>query len=214
MVKEEFNCILSKNMKYEQVAAKVAEHLKVQPTHLRFTSSTSDGRPRNLPIKRTGPLSTVQQFMTHGGMPLPGIVFYEVLELSLADMESKREVTITWLPDGVAVLVPLPLPVERARNLCFYEIVLIIRNLSRYLYRDRRRLRKSSKRSSRNTPPSPPRYITGYVCSMSAITKNTANSSSHRPSQQPVWIPPTAPISTRKPFLQRKTTRANRIDLL
>jgi ubiquitin carboxyl-terminal hydrolase 7 len=105
MIKEEFHTILSKNMKYEQVASKVAEHLKVESTHLRFTSSTSDGRPRNLPIKRTGPLSAVQQFMSHGGMPLPGIVFYEVLELSLADMESKREVTITWLPDGVATLV-------------------------------------------------------------------------------------------------------------
>jgi hypothetical protein len=40
-----------------------------------------------------------------GGIPLPPIAFYEVLELSLADMESKREVTITWLPDGVATLV-------------------------------------------------------------------------------------------------------------
>lgn len=93
-------------MKYDQVAAKIAEHLNVQATHLRFSSATSDGRPRNLPIKRTGPLSTVQQFTTHGGMPLPPIVFYEVLELSLADMESKREVTITWLPDGVATMVP------------------------------------------------------------------------------------------------------------
>jgi hypothetical protein len=41
-----------------------------------------------------------------GGLTLPPLVFYEVLELSLADMESKREIQITWLPDGVATLVP------------------------------------------------------------------------------------------------------------
>jgi ubiquitin carboxyl-terminal hydrolase 7 len=40
-----------------------------------------------------------------GGMVLPPMVFYEVLELSLADMESRREIVVNWLPDGVNVLV-------------------------------------------------------------------------------------------------------------
>ena len=106
-VKEEFQCVLAKNMKYDQVAAKVADHLKVQPTHIRFTPSTTDGRPRSLPIKRNGPLSTITQFTSSGGIPLPPVVFYEVLELSLADMESKREITVNWLPDGVATIVYL-----------------------------------------------------------------------------------------------------------
>lgn len=39
-------------------------------------------------------------------MPLPPIAFYEVLELSLVDMESKREVQVYYLPDGVAAPVP------------------------------------------------------------------------------------------------------------
>jgi hypothetical protein len=90
----------------------VGEHLKVQPTYLRFTAATGDGRPRNLPIKRSGPLTTVQQFVTMTTVMVPPIAFYEVLELSLADMESKREVTITWLPEGVATLVsPFPMKV-------------------------------------------------------------------------------------------------------
>lgn len=104
-VKEEFSCVLSKTMKYEQVAAKVAEHLKVQPTHLRFTPSTGDGRPRTMPVKRTGPISIIQQFTYSGGVPIQPTVFYEVLELSLVDMESKREITINWLPDGVSSMV-------------------------------------------------------------------------------------------------------------
>jgi len=109
-IREEFLCTLSKTMKYEQVAAKVAEHLRVQPTHLRFTPTTNDGRPRQFAVKRTGPVSTISQMTAAAGMPLPPIVFYEVLELSLQDMESRREITVTWLPDGVNVLVSRPLP--------------------------------------------------------------------------------------------------------
>jgi ubiquitin carboxyl-terminal hydrolase 7 len=84
----------------------VAEYLKVQPTHLRFTPTTGDGRPRSIPIKRSGPISTITQLTMSGGLPLPAVVFYEVLELSLADMESRREINITWLPDGLATMVP------------------------------------------------------------------------------------------------------------
>jgi ubiquitin carboxyl-terminal hydrolase 7 len=85
----------------------VAEHLKVQPTHLRFSPTTTDGRPRSFAIKRSGPINVIQQLTLSGGMPLPPIVYYEVLELSLVDMESKREVTVTWLPDGLASMVCL-----------------------------------------------------------------------------------------------------------
>ena len=86
----------------------MAEHLKVQSTHLRFTPSTNDGRPRSLPIKRSGPIPTITQLTMYGGLVLPPVVFYEVLELSLADMESRREITITWLPDGLATMVQPP----------------------------------------------------------------------------------------------------------
>jgi ubiquitin carboxyl-terminal hydrolase 7 len=92
-------------MKYEQLATKVAEHLKVQPTHLRFSPPMTDGRPRSFPIKRSGQLTPIQQLTTAGGIALPPIVYYEVLELTLADMESKREITISWLPDGLATMV-------------------------------------------------------------------------------------------------------------
>jgi ubiquitin carboxyl-terminal hydrolase 7 len=107
-VKDEFQCVLSKTMKYDQIAAKVADHLKVQPTHLRLWPTTNDGRPRQYPLKRNGPVNIISQMIATGGMPLPPIVFYEVLEMSLADMESRREITVTWLPDGANVLVHTP----------------------------------------------------------------------------------------------------------
>ena len=81
----------------------------MQPTHLRFFASNSEGKPRPNPIKRiTTTGYVVQQFTSSGGMPIPLIVYYEVLEMSLADMEARRDITITWLPDGVASAVVFP----------------------------------------------------------------------------------------------------------
>jgi ubiquitin carboxyl-terminal hydrolase 7 len=110
-------------MKYEQIAAKVADHLKVQPTHLRFFPCSADGKtPRQTPIKRISTTGyVVQQFTSSGGMPLPPIVFYEVLEMSLTDMESRRDVTITWLPEGIATLEPVKLFISRQAT--FEEVV-------------------------------------------------------------------------------------------
>jgi ubiquitin carboxyl-terminal hydrolase 7 len=123
LVKEEFQCVLSKTMKYEQIAAKVADHLKVQPTHLRFFPCSADGKtPRPNPIKRISTTGyVVQQFTSSGGMALPPIVFYEVLEMSLTDMESRRDVTINWLPDGIATMEPVKLFISRQAT--FEEVV-------------------------------------------------------------------------------------------
>jgi ubiquitin carboxyl-terminal hydrolase 7 len=131
-IKEQFACTLSKTMKYEQITTTVAAHLGVQPTHLRFTPTTNDGRPRQYALKRAGPVSPILQMTASGGMPLPPIVFYEVLELSLADVESRREITVTWLPEGVNVLVISTLP---QKTLSPAQLVLHRRALSLILTR-------------------------------------------------------------------------------
>jgi len=50
----------------------------------------------------------MHQLTSSGQLPLPPIAFYEVLELSLLDMEQKRELTVYYLPDGVATQVNPP----------------------------------------------------------------------------------------------------------
>jgi len=55
----------------------------------------------------------MQQFLFQGHMPAQPIIFYEVLELSLSDMESKREIIVTWLPDGIATQEQVTLLVSR-----------------------------------------------------------------------------------------------------
>jgi len=103
-----FSLELSKRMMYDQLAAKVAEYLKVQPDHLRFSGVTaSTGKPRTY-IKRTAN-STLAAILTppYSGyttsmsMPSPDSLFYEVLELSLTELESKKTVRVNVLSEGI-----------------------------------------------------------------------------------------------------------------
>lgn len=101
-----FTLTLSKKMTYEQFATKVGEHLKVEPTHLRFTTVSTSGKQRT-PIKYTqqGTLNTIL-FPTpysYGGttMHRPDMLFYEVLEMSLKELEQRKTLNITWLPEGL-----------------------------------------------------------------------------------------------------------------
>ena len=104
---EAFPLSLSKKMNYEQFSQKVAEKLKVNPTHIRFaTVNIQNNKPKNF-VKR-GLNQNLQQvlqssysaysgYMTHRADAL----YYEVLETSLADYETKKMIKITWLLDGI-----------------------------------------------------------------------------------------------------------------
>ncbi|KKY22267.1 putative ubiquitin carboxyl-terminal hydrolase [Diplodia seriata] len=99
---------LSKKMTYDQFAAKVGEHLKVDPTHIRFsTVNISTGKPK-LPIKRTSNM-TLSQILYPQAYPSYGApnnqradaLYYEILEYSLSEMDQMKSFRISWLPEGV-----------------------------------------------------------------------------------------------------------------
>ncbi|KAF2105658.1 hypothetical protein BDV96DRAFT_592163 [Lophiotrema nucula] len=101
-----FPLTLSKKMTYEQFAAKVAEHLKVEPTHLRFTTINTAGKPKAA-VKYTqqGTLSSILYpgpYNYSGSMQKQDALFYEVLEMSLKELEQRRALKITWLPEGLS----------------------------------------------------------------------------------------------------------------
>lgn len=105
---QHFTLELSKKMFYDQIAAKVAEYLKVEPSHLRFSGVTaSTGKPR-APIKRTmnQTLSAILSpqytgFNAAASNISPDSLYYEVLELSLSELETKKIVKIIMLSDGI-----------------------------------------------------------------------------------------------------------------
>ncbi|KAL6722165.1 ubiquitin-specific protease ubp15 [Lecanora helva] len=114
---EAFKLDLSRKMSYEQFSAKVGEHLKVEPTHLRFsTVSATTGKAKGT-IKRSANQNLSQilypQFGTYGNNnQRDDILYYEVLEISLSELDTKKNLKVTWVTEGVSkeetfeILVP------------------------------------------------------------------------------------------------------------
>lgn len=117
---EEFQLELSKRMNYTQLAQRVAEHLgsDVDPTHIRFCPvNATNGRPkaplRHVTHHNLGAMLT-PGFQTYGQAlnQRHDALYYEVLEVSLSELETRKVIKVTWLPEGLAkeetyeVLVP------------------------------------------------------------------------------------------------------------
>ncbi|KAI2695503.1 hypothetical protein CBS147317_7782 [Penicillium roqueforti] len=103
---ETFYLTLSRKMTYDQFAKKVGEHLKVDETHLRFApvmASTGKAKPflkRNVNQNLSQILNG--QYGAYGyTMHRADALYYEILDMSLTDYESKKCFKVTWLPDGV-----------------------------------------------------------------------------------------------------------------
>lgn len=109
---DEFTLTLSRKMTYDQFSKKVGEHLQVDPTHLRFAPvMASTGKPKPF-LKRTIAQTLAQvlngQYGAYGyTMHRSDALYYEVLDMSLSDYESKKCFRLTWLPDGVTKEVSL-----------------------------------------------------------------------------------------------------------
>ncbi|KAF1995222.1 cysteine proteinase [Amniculicola lignicola CBS 123094] len=102
-----FSLTLSKKMTYDQFTAKVGEFLKVEPTHLKFTTINAAGKPK-LAVKYNQQV-TLNNILTPGAynyttssVQKPDALFYEVLEMSLKELESRKAMKITWLPEGLS----------------------------------------------------------------------------------------------------------------
>lgn len=97
---------LSLKFSYDQIAAKVGELLGVDPTHLRFHTIThSTGNIKNA-VKRlqNQKLSSILQpsYSTFGNTNVrPDELCYEVLEMSLSELDTKKAVKVTWLTEGI-----------------------------------------------------------------------------------------------------------------
>lgn len=114
-----FTLDLNKKMSYEQFSEKVGQHLRVPPTHLRFaTVHSTSGKPKSW-VKRTHQQNLFQilqtQFTAYGAYSQHrnDALYYEILETSLQDYETKKIMKVTWLPEGVAKEEPLEILVPR-----------------------------------------------------------------------------------------------------
>jgi len=101
-----FSLTLSKKMTYDQFAAKVAEYLRIEPTHVRFTTVNTAGRPRAaVKYSQQGTLNSIlfpgPYNYSGNTMQRSDQLFYEILEMSLKELEQRKALRITWLPEGL-----------------------------------------------------------------------------------------------------------------
>ncbi|KAH8146865.1 uncharacterized protein LAJ45_09239 [Morchella importuna] len=140
-----FELTLNKKMSYDQLADKVGDYLDAPPTHLRFTTVNANTGTARTIVKRN-PNTNLQQMLVNqyyaNSTLSPNSLFYEVLELSLTELETKKVVKLMWLPEGISkeeqleVLVPksgqvqdiipllqqkLALDEEKVQGIRFYE---------------------------------------------------------------------------------------------
>lgn len=101
-----FDLVLSAKNTYDQFAAKVGEKLGVNPTHIRFhTINASNGNPKT-PVKRN-PTFTLHQILnppysTFGNNnQRSDSLYYEVLDISLSELDTKKNFKVQWLTEGI-----------------------------------------------------------------------------------------------------------------
>jgi ubiquitin carboxyl-terminal hydrolase 7 len=101
-VGETFNLTLSSKQPYDTFAARVGLKLGINPTYIRFwTASNANGAPK-APVKRNNnqPLQSILNppYSTFSNnTPRQDALYYEVLEMSLSELDTKKPVKVMWV---------------------------------------------------------------------------------------------------------------------
>lgn len=112
-VNSKFDLILSKKMTYETITNKIAEALQVEASHLRLSTVNAVTLQPKLVIKPM-PNQTLQNILQPGHLQsYAAALAYEVLETTLRELESKKILKISYLPEGLTKEVPMEILVPK-----------------------------------------------------------------------------------------------------
>jgi ubiquitin carboxyl-terminal hydrolase 7 len=101
-----FELVLNAKISYDQLSEKVGARLKVPPTHIRFyTINGTTGNPRG-PVKRSAgaTLASILHPSGYNSMNMNmrnDALYFEVLDISLAELDTKKNVKVTFLSEGI-----------------------------------------------------------------------------------------------------------------
>lgn len=103
---ENLDIELSSKSNYDQVSAKVGEKLGVDPTHLRFHTVANSTGAVKAPVKRMAGQTLASilnpSFSTFANNNTKtDELYYEVLEMSLAEFDTKKLLKVTWISEGI-----------------------------------------------------------------------------------------------------------------
>ena len=102
----EFELTLSSKMMYDTLAERVGGYLGVPHTHIRFwTVNNATGNPK-MAVKRVANnnlafILNPSGYSHLGTTQRPDAFFYEVLDMSLAEMDLKKSIKVAWLSEGI-----------------------------------------------------------------------------------------------------------------
>ncbi|KAF1346296.1 hypothetical protein BDV97DRAFT_360188 [Delphinella strobiligena] len=129
--KAQFTIYLSKKDGYDSFAAKVALQLSqlsgttIEPTHLRFSTMNANNWKARAVVKRV-PNMTISNILTgmagYGGgygysSQAIDALYYEVMEMSLSELEQRKNIRITWLTEGIQKEEPYDILAPKAGRL-------------------------------------------------------------------------------------------------
>ena len=171
---EIFKLDLSRKMSYEQFSAKVGEYLKVDPTHLRFsTVNSTTGKIKN-PVRRNANQNLYQilspQFGTYSNSnQRDDALYYEILGMSLSEMDTKKSLKISWVTEGMSKEV-----CELATLFRYLKADVTCRRSSRFSYPNRAVYATSSRVCNKkpNWTTKPPRRCGSMKCAETECTKS------------------------------------------
>ncbi|MCJ1310532.1 hypothetical protein MMC25_004196 [Agyrium rufum] len=118
---DQFQLALSKRMTYDQFSTKVGEHLGVDPTHIRFvTVNAATGRPKSV-VKRvmSNNLNSIlnPQYSSYNINQRNDSLFYEVLDMSLTELETRKSLRLAWVTEGLTKEEHYELLVSKSGNI-------------------------------------------------------------------------------------------------
>ncbi|KAI5451946.1 ubiquitin-specific protease ubp15 [Naganishia albida] len=94
----EFDLMLSKKMTYELMATRVGDYLRHDPLKLRFTSSNPNNLGPKSVIKKSlnQSVADITQTGYYTNHPSQIVLYYEKLDVSIVELETKKSLKITW----------------------------------------------------------------------------------------------------------------------
>jgi ubiquitin carboxyl-terminal hydrolase 7 len=98
--------VLNSKITYDIMSERVGAHLNVSPTHIRFWTVNATTNNPKAPVRR-GTNPTLRQILNPMGTStlnssLRGDAFYfEVLDMSLTEFDTKKSIKLTWLSEGI-----------------------------------------------------------------------------------------------------------------
>lgn len=109
-----FSLILNKKHTYDQVSARIAAKLGVESTHLRLWSVNNTTNLPKTAVKRTASQNLqsmlTPSYTTYSNTQRNDALFYEILDMSLSELDTKKAMKIIWLSEGITKEVSSHIP--------------------------------------------------------------------------------------------------------